>query len=107
VFDESFLMRNRDEWCRLFERDGITHAPISTVHDLPHDAQLLASGVIVPFADGSGMTVSSPIELGAAARVAPVPAPTKVGQHTEAVLLGSGYSIEEIESLRRLGVLAG
>ena len=107
VFDEAFLTRKRDEWCQLFERDGITHAPISTVHDLPHDAQLLASGVIVPFADGSGMTVSSPIGLGAAARVAPVPAPTKVGQHTEAVLLGSGYSIEEIASLRRLGVLAG
>jgi len=107
VFDDAFLTRNRDEWCQLFEREGITHASISTVHDLPHDAQLLASGVLVPFADGSGMTVSSPIELGAAARVAPVPAPTTVGQHTEAVLLGSGYSLEEIESLRRLGVLAG
>ena len=107
VFDDAFLTRNRDEWCQLFEREAITHASISTVHDLPHDAQLLASGVLVPFADGSGMTVSSPIELGAAARVAPVPAPTTVGQHTEAVLLGSSYSLEEIESLRRLGVLAG
>jgi crotonobetainyl-CoA:carnitine CoA-transferase CaiB-like acyl-CoA transferase len=36
-----------------------------------------------------------------------VPAPTRIGQHTEAVLIGCGYSIEEIESLRRLGVLAG
>jgi crotonobetainyl-CoA:carnitine CoA-transferase CaiB-like acyl-CoA transferase len=36
-----------------------------------------------------------------------VPAPIRVGQHTEAVLLGCGYSIEEIESLRRLGVLGG
>ncbi len=56
------------------------------------------------FADGKGLTVSSPFHLDGEAKAAPVRAPT-VGQHSETVLRNAGYSAEEIARLRNLGVL--
>ena len=69
------------------------------------DAQMRAIGALVPFADGEALTVSSPFQLDGEAKVAPRRAPA-VGQHSEAVLREAGYSADEIERLRTLGVLA-
>ena len=58
----------------------------------------------MPFADGTGLTVSSPFHLDGATKVAPVRAPA-VGQHSEAVLRDAGYSADDIAKLKTLGVL--
>ncbi len=51
------------------------------------------------------MTVSSPFHIDGETKVAPQRAPS-IGQHTDTVLREAGYSAEEIERLRSLGVLA-
>ena len=56
------------------------------------------------FADGAGLTVSSPFHIDGATKVAPVRAPA-VGQHSETVLRDAGYSADEIAKLKALGVL--
>jgi crotonobetainyl-CoA:carnitine CoA-transferase CaiB-like acyl-CoA transferase len=48
--------------------------------------------------------VSSPFALDNATKTAPARAPA-VGQHSEAVLREAGYSADEIEKLKKLGVL--
>ena len=58
----------------------------------------------MPFADGKGLTVSSPFHLDDATKIAPSRAPA-VGEHSETVLREAGYSADEIERLKRLGVL--
>lgn len=105
--DACFATRDRDDWRDRLDRAGITFAVISTVQDLPDDAQLLASGVLVPFADGKGMTVTSPFEMSGVNKVAPVRAPVRVGQHADAVLQDAGLSQDDIAQLRQQGVLAG
>ena len=69
------------------------------------DAQLQQIGGLVPFADGQGLTVSSPFALAGESKVPPRRAPA-VGQHTVEVLQEAGYSVEEIARLQALGVLA-
>jgi formyl-CoA transferase len=64
-----------------------------------------AIGALVPFADGKGLTVSSPFQLAGVAKVAPRRAPA-IGEHSEVVLREAGYSADEIGRLRGLGVLA-
>jgi len=49
--------------------------------------------------------VSSPFQLEGETKVAPRRAPA-IGEHTEVVLREAGYTPEEIERLRALGVLA-
>ena len=49
--------------------------------------------------------MSSPFHLEGEDKVAPRYAPT-VGEHSEDVLRGAGYSADEIGQLRELGVLA-
>jgi formyl-CoA transferase len=62
-------------------------------------------GALVPFADGAGLTVSSPFHLAGETKVAPRRAPA-IGEHTDVVLREAAYSPDEIQRLRALGVLA-
>jgi crotonobetainyl-CoA:carnitine CoA-transferase CaiB-like acyl-CoA transferase len=58
----------------------------------------------VPFADGKGETVSSPLQIDGETKVAPRRAPA-VGEHGELVLQEAGFEAAEIRQLRQQGVL--
>jgi formyl-CoA transferase len=64
-----------------------------------------ASGSLVPFADGSGHTVSSPFEVvgvsKSPARIAP-----GLGEHSAQVLREAGYTEDDIARLRTDGVVS-
>jgi crotonobetainyl-CoA:carnitine CoA-transferase CaiB-like acyl-CoA transferase len=104
ILDEVFARRDLSEWQPILEKAGVTFGPVCTVDEAADDPQARAIGALVPFADGAGLTVSSPFNIHGAAKVAPARAPA-VGQHSEAVLRGAGYSSDEIERLKGLGVL--
>ena len=82
----------------------MTFGAVFSVDEAADDAQSREIGALVPFADGAGLTVSSPFHLDGATKVAPVRAPT-VGQHSETVLRDAGYAADEIARLKALGVL--
>ena len=82
----------------------MTFGPVCSVDEAADDVQSRKIGALVPFADGAGLTVSSPFHIDGATKVAPVRAPT-VGQHSEAVLRNAGYSADEVAKLKALGVL--
>lgn len=104
ILDGIFARRDMLEWRSILEAAGVTFGAVYTVDEAADDRQSREIGALVPFADGNGLTVSSPFHLDDATKVAPARAPV-VGQHSEMVLRDAGYSTEEIAKLKGLGVL--
>jgi len=104
ILDEVFAQRNLEEWEGILQAAGVTFGVVGTVDETSSDAQLQRIGALVPFADGMGLTVSSPFHIDGEIKVVPRRAPS-VGQHTDAVLQEAGYSDTDIQRLRALGVL--
>jgi crotonobetainyl-CoA:carnitine CoA-transferase CaiB-like acyl-CoA transferase len=104
ILDAVFARRDLADWRPVLEKAGVTFGAVFSVDEAADDAQARKIGALVPFADGAGMTVSSPFHLDGATKVAPVRAPA-VGQHSVAVLRDAGYSADEIARLKTLGVL--
>jgi crotonobetainyl-CoA:carnitine CoA-transferase CaiB-like acyl-CoA transferase len=104
ILDEVFAQRDLAEWRSILGAAGVTFGVVNSVDEASDDVQARRIGAIVPFADGTGLTVSSPFHLDGEAKVAPRRAPS-VGQHAEEVLREAGYSTGDIVRLRALGVL--
>ena len=99
-----FAQRDLAEWRTILSEAGVTFGGVHSVNETSDDAQFQQIGALVPFADGKGLTVSSPFHLDGEAKVAPRRAPS-VGQHTREVLQEAGYSTDEIERMRTSGAL--
>jgi formyl-CoA transferase len=104
ILDEVFAQRDLADWAETLNTAGVTFGVVASVNETLSDAQLQRIGALVPFADGRGLTVSSPFHLDGESKVAPRRAPS-IGQHTDAVLQETGYSQSDIGRLRALGVL--
>ena len=104
ILDDIFAKRDLEEWRPVLEAAGVTFGAVYSVNEAADDAQAREIGALVPFADGRGLTVSSPFHLDEAIKVAPRRAPA-VGQHSETVLRDAGYSDGEIVRLKGLGIL--
>jgi crotonobetainyl-CoA:carnitine CoA-transferase CaiB-like acyl-CoA transferase len=104
ILDEVFAKRDLAEWRQILEKAGVTFGPVCSVDEAANDPQAREIGALVPFADGKGLTVSSPFHLDDATKIAPVRAPA-VGQHSEQVLREAGYSTAEIARMKELGIL--
>jgi crotonobetainyl-CoA:carnitine CoA-transferase CaiB-like acyl-CoA transferase len=104
ILDGIFARRDQAEWKPLLEAAGVTFGAVFSVDEAADDVQSREIGALVPFADGAGLTVSSPFHIEGETKVAPRRAPA-VGQHSETVLRDAGYASEEIARLKELGVL--
>jgi len=105
VLDAVFAQRDLADWRTRLDAAGVTFGAVQSVNETADDQQMHQIGALVPFADGAGLTVSSPFQLEGETKVAPRRAPA-LGEHTEVVLREAGYAPEEIARLRALGVLA-
>jgi crotonobetainyl-CoA:carnitine CoA-transferase CaiB-like acyl-CoA transferase len=103
-FDRRFAQHPLAYWrCELDSR-GLTFGVIGTLADIDDDEQMRASGALVPFADGDGLTVNSPFDVVGVDKVAPRRAPT-LGADNAQVLAELGYSAQEIAQLQSDGVI--
>ncbi len=105
MLDEIFAQRDLADWRKILDEAGVTFGTVSSVDETSDDLQMQQIGGLVPFADGAGLTISSPFHIDGETKVEPQRAPS-IGQHSEVVLQEAGYSADEIERLRALGVLA-
>ncbi len=106
ALDEAFARHDRVHWEALLSENGIVFDIVATPEDIPHDQQIRANGLVVPFAEDERVsTIAAPFQL---AGVDPVPAqlPPSVGQHTDEVLSGLGYDAAKIAALRDAGTVA-
>jgi formyl-CoA transferase len=104
VLDAVFAQQDLADWRKLLDAAGVTFGAVGSVNETSDDGQMQQIGALVPFADGMGLTVSSPFHIDGETKVAPRRAPS-IGQHTDEVLREAGYSADEIRRLRALGVL--
>ena len=108
ILDEWFETRDWAAWSPILEKTGVAFGVVATLDDVPHDAQMRASGALVPIDDpraGASHTVSSPLHIGGQEKVPPTLAP-EIGEHTVEVLRAAGVAETEIERLLRAGVIA-
>ena len=85
ILDEIFATRDQAEWRRILDDAGLIFGIVADMDEIHEDAQILASEALVPFTDGSSLTVNSPLWIAGQQKLPPRPAPA-VGQHSEEVL---------------------
>jgi len=97
-----------DDLAELFDRIDIPFAPVARPGDLFDDPQLNAHGRMleIQFANGArGKIPRLPIEIGAHDFALRRQAPA-IGEHTQEILAELGLSPDDIEALRRRGIIA-
>ncbi len=103
ILDTAFATRSLAEWAARFDREDLWWTPVQTPEEVTRDPQALATGAFVdmPAPDGAGTikSVASPVQFGQADTTPKAGAP-KLGEHTEAVLLESGLTPDDIAHLR-------
>jgi crotonobetainyl-CoA:carnitine CoA-transferase CaiB-like acyl-CoA transferase len=105
VLDEVFVTRDLAEWRTILDSVGVTFGIVATVNEALDDPQMRHAGALVPFEDGQHLTVMTPFHIDGIEKIRARRAPA-VGQHNEPVLAEAGYTQDEIERLRGLGVIA-
>jgi len=105
ILDAVFATRDLADWRTILDSIGLTFGIVATVDEALDDPQMRHAGALVPFGDGRGLTVMTPFHIDGVEKVPASRAPS-VGQHNEAVLRDAGYSRDDIERLRGLGVVA-
>jgi crotonobetainyl-CoA:carnitine CoA-transferase CaiB-like acyl-CoA transferase len=104
ILDSVFAGRDLSEWRRILDGNGLTFGIVATLDDLPNDTQMLQNDVLLPFEGETLLTVNSPIWIEDAAKIPPR-MPPEVGQHSDEILRGAGFSETEIGKFRGAGVI--
>jgi formyl-CoA transferase len=102
---EIFLTHDLSHWRRLLDAAGLVFGIVAVPGDVVTDRQARAAGAVVPFADGTMETVSSPFWIRGQDKPKPTHAP-ELGEHSDAVLRDAGFAASEIQRLRAAGVIA-
>ena len=98
----------RSHWLALFDANDIPCGPINDYAQVFADPQIQARAMVVETDHpslGRIRTLGSPIKMSATPPHVGRPAP-RLGEHTDEVLRGAGYSIAEIETLRIEGTIS-
>ncbi len=105
--DELFATRTAREWVELFRSRDMLIETVQEYGELASDPQVVENEMVATLehpGHGPLRMVGAPVNLSQTPGRIRRPAP-EFGQHTEEVLLEAGYSWEELEGLRREGVI--
>jgi crotonobetainyl-CoA:carnitine CoA-transferase CaiB-like acyl-CoA transferase len=105
-----FLTRAASEWVAHFDGTAAAVGPVLTVEDLLVDEHVVARGSIVDLAHDTEKLLALRPPLRAYApdgsEIAPaLDAPPALGADTDDVLRGAGLTADEVDALRRDGVI--
>ena len=107
IVQEQFLREPRDYWAARLDEAGLPWEPVSTVDEVVTHRQMQMSGRIVEVEHpehGIMKQLAPPYRVNRETFASSEPAP-EFGGSTEDVLLGLGYSWEEILGLKEAGVV--
>jgi crotonobetainyl-CoA:carnitine CoA-transferase CaiB-like acyl-CoA transferase len=104
ILDGIFVTKDQAEWREILDAAGLIFGIVADMDEISEDAQILASEGLVPFTDGSSLTVNSPFWIDGQEKVKPRRAPA-VGEHSDDILREAGYSDAEIRAMRADGVV--
>ena len=106
LFDREFAKADMLEWKRRFAAQEVIWGPVPSFNEVAEDEQMQLNGVFTEVAGAPGgplRTVSNPITVEGAEKVAPRMAPA-VGEHSVEILRSLGLSEEAIADLVKRGV---
>lgn len=100
LMDAAFLRRPAAEWLERLEARRFAVERVPEIDEVVADPQFRDAGIFVPtsYPDVLAETVMAPINVVGSSRRTPGPAP-ELGQHSEEILSGLGYSSEEIRQI--------
>ena len=105
--DRAFSSRTTQEWCADLDQAGVPSGPIATLQDIYQDPHTQALGIVQEVEHpkaGKLPQIGFPVHF-SAGETAIQGAPPLLGADTDHVLMNLGYQPEEIENLRKSGVL--
>jgi crotonobetainyl-CoA:carnitine CoA-transferase CaiB-like acyl-CoA transferase len=106
LLDREFGGEEMAEWKRRFAEQDVIWGPVPSFLQVAKDEQMQLNGVFSEVRDAPGgplRTVSNPITVEGAPKVAPRMAP-EVGEHSVEILRGLGYSEDAIDAMVKRGV---
>ena len=101
-----FLEKTVDEWLETFDRVGVPAGPVRFAQEMLDDEQVRANGLSVELEH----TLAGPVKMvGPIINMSETPlqarsASPALGEHTDDILSGMGYSQDQISALRANGV---
>lgn len=104
---EVFLTRTRDEWFRIMREADTCVSPVLELDEVVNDPQLRSRDMFPEFdhhKEGKVRQLGMPIKLSDTPAQFRSFAPL-VGQHTDEILRGLGYTPQKIEALRQSGAI--
>jgi len=105
LLGEVFPTRTTAQWCEVLAAAGQRFAPVRTYAEVADDPQTWANGYLAREGDADGQAiVGTPVSL-SATPTTPGDAPPALGAHTDEVLSEAGLSGDEIDGLRRAGMI--
>jgi len=99
-----FATKELAEWRQILDGNGLVFGVVGILDDIPHDAQMLANDVLVPFENDTMLTINSPVWIEGSDKVKPRRAPS-IGQHSDEILREAGYDEAAILQLRTAGAV--
>ena len=104
---ETFLTKTRDEWFQIMKDADTCVSPVLELDEVVNDPQLLSRDMFPEFdhpTEGKVRHLGMPIKLSETPAKFRGFAPL-IGQHTEEVLQGLGYTKNQIEEMRKSGAI--
>ena len=102
-----FQTKTTEQWSEIFREAGVRYAPVRDYREAAADPGCWENGYFQTATDANGVeqrVVGNPIRMSDTPMRVSADAPA-LGQHTDEVLEGLGYSSDQIESLRAAGAI--
>ena len=106
ILEEIFLTKTLAEWKPIF--NGLPFDAVQNNIEAVYDPQAIANNFFVDYEHpiyGPIKVVANPINLSKTPASLRLPAP-EFGQHSEEILIGLGYTWEDIVSFKEQGIIA-
>jgi len=106
-FTDSFKTKTRDDWFELLSKTDICVGKMNTLEEVEHDPQVRARKMIVELDAPGGQKVK---QVGISVKLSETPGSIRslapaLGQHTDEVLTGLGYTLEQVAKWREEGAV--
>jgi crotonobetainyl-CoA:carnitine CoA-transferase CaiB-like acyl-CoA transferase len=106
-FTDSFKTKTRDEWFELLSKTDICVGKMNTLDEVSNDPQVRARKMIVELDAPGGQKVK---QVGISVKLSETPGSIRslapaLGQHTDEVLTGLGYTLEQVAKWREEGAV--
>ena len=107
LIDEALSHRTLAEWGALFDDAGLIWGPMQSLIETIEDPQAAALDLFpsVEHPHGAFRSIATPIKI-AGAEIGPQGRAPEIGEHTRDVLVGVGYTEEQVTRLIETGVVA-